>query len=104
MKYIKFLLVSISALIAVSCTPEPEIKDTISLTSTQEQLDFTAQTVEITVTSSCDWTMTGEYDWITPSATAGISGDKVSFNIQKNRSGGTREGKFTFTAGQAETT
>ena len=104
MKYIKFLLVSISALIAVSCTPEPEIKDTISLTSTQEQLDFTAQTVEITVTSSCDWTMTGEYDWITPSATAGISGDKVSFNIQKNRSGGTREGKFTFTAGQAKTT
>ena len=104
MKYIKSLLVSISALIAVSCTPEPKIKDTISLTSTQEQLDFTAQTVEITVTSSCDWTMTGEHDWITPSATTGVSEDKVSFNIQKNRSGGIREGKFTFIAGQAETT
>ena len=104
MKYIKSLLVSISALIAVSCTPEPKIKDTNSLTSTQEQLDFTAQTVEITVTSSCDWTMTGEHDWITPSATTGVSEDKVSFNIQKNRSGGIREGKFTFIAGQAETT
>lgn len=89
------------------CNPkdeEPVTKDSISLTSSQATIDFTAQTLEITVSSSKPWTIEDfDHDWVTVSAMNGESGENVRFDIEENFTGAVREAVFTFTAGTAET-
>ena len=48
------------------------------------QVDLAAQEVTVTIEAGENWTLSGEYDWITPSKTSGKSGDKVIFNLALN--------------------
>ena len=96
------------AVLASGCSQkaqDPVKEDSISLTSSQAMIDHTAQSLEITVSSSESWTMgTFDYDWVSVSATNGESGENVRFEIAVNYSGSAREATFTFTAGTAEAT
>ena len=96
------------AVLASGCSQkvqEPVKEDSISLTSSHAAIDHTAQSLEITVSSSESWTMgTFDYDWVSVSATNGESGDNVRFEVEANYSGSAREAVFTFTAGTAEAT
>lgn len=94
------------AVLASGCSQkiqETVKEDFISLTSTQATIDHTAQSIEITVSSSESWTMeTFDYDWVRVSATNGASGENVRFETAANYTGSAREAVFTFTAGTAE--
>ena len=51
------------------------------------QTDLAAQTVSVTIGSESTWILSGEYDWIVPSATSGRSGDVVTFTLALNTTG-----------------
>ena len=107
MKNILHLIALISVLAISACDPEqqePVQEDSISLSSKEILTDYQEQAAEVTVTSSADWTLGGSCDWAVPSATAGKSGDAVSFILAKNTTGSERTNVFTFTCGLAEAT
>lgn len=105
MKRILHILTCISIIIASGCNPDGKDavnKDSISLTSPKAMIDYQAQSLEITVTSSQAWTMEAPgYDWVSVSAMSGNSGDAVLFDVEKNVTGDQREATFSFIAGEA---
>lgn len=99
--------IALSALVLSSCKPDenpaPEA-GTIEVTPASLQLDFLAQEKNVTVTSSEDWTLVGEYDWVTPSTVSGKTGETVTFTTTFNTTGKARSASFTFevTGSEAE--
>lgn len=99
--------IALSALVLSSCKPDenpaPEA-GTIEVTPASLQLDFLAQEKNVTVTSSEDWTLVGEYDWVTPSTVSGKTGEAVTFTTTLNTTGKARSASFTFevTGSEAE--
>ncbi len=55
----------------------------------------------VTVTSSGDWRLAGVCDWAHPSATAGKSGETVTFTIDPNTTEAVRTATFKFFTGSA---
>ena len=51
------------------------------------QVDLAAQEVTVTIEAGDNWTLSGDYDWITPSVRSGKSGDKVTFTLALNTTG-----------------
>lgn len=58
------------------------------------QVYLAAQEVTVTIESGDNWTLSGEYDWITPSARSGKAGDKVTFTIALNTNAKIRAAVF----------
>lgn len=110
MKYILNIIILISLLTAAACRPDeqqpepPVQEDSISLSSTEAMTDYKEQALEVTVTSSGDWTLEGGCDWAVPSVTSGKNGDAVSIAVAKNTTGSERDNVFTFSCGLAEAT
>lgn len=50
--------------------------------------------VDITVTSSGNWRLSGEYDWIAPSKTSGANGETITFSINANQTNANRAASF----------
>ena len=62
-KRISFAALGLSAVLAVSCKPEEQpVEAAISVNPTSVELTYLEQQTEITVTSSGDWTLEGEYE------------------------------------------
>ena len=102
-KRMSFAALGLSAMLAVSCEPAQQpVKDAVSVNPASVELDCLEQQTEITVTSSGDWTLTGEYAWITPSAVSGKNADKVTFSVSANLTGKNRTASFTFRVGSEE--
>lgn len=103
MKRLICFIILTSVLLISGCNPkenEPVKKDSVSLSSTQDIIDYTAQTLELTVTSSGDWVIgQSDYEWATPSAMSGRSGDVVEFTVEKNTTGSIRKAEFVFVTG-----
>lgn len=55
----------------------------------------------ITVKSSADWRLTGDFSWCTPSATKGGNGTAVTFKATANETGEDREVNLYFICGNA---
>ena len=105
MKHFLHIIVLLSLFAASACDPveqQPQQEDKISLSSKEAKIDYQEQILNITVTSSGIWTLTGSYDWAVPSVKTGKSGDIVSIAVTKNTSGNERSGAFTFRSGKAE--
>ncbi len=68
----------------------------IALSESAVSLECWGGSVEITVTSDRDWTLSGGESWVKASAESGKSGDKVSFTVEKNEATENREATFTF--------
>ena len=105
LKRITFAVLGLSVMAFASCEPEQtEVKKaTIEVDRTGIEVNAAAQQVEVTVTSSEDWTLVGESAWATPSTVAGKSGAKVTFSVDENTTGKTRAASFTFKVTGAET-
>ena len=102
-KRISFAAIGLSAMLAVSCEPAQQpVEDAVSVNPASVELDCLEQQTEITVTSSGDWTLTGEYAWVTPSAVSGKNADKVTFSVSANLTGKNRTASFTFRVGSEE--
>lgn len=84
----KRIIYMISAsLIALLASCQKEIIEEPAINFSPEkvvQVDLAAQEVTVTIESGDSWTLSGEYDWVTPSVTSGKSGDKVTFTIALN--------------------
>ena len=82
-------LISASLLMLVAACHEIEVEETGINFSPDKvmQVDLAAQEVTVTIESGDSWTLTGEYDWVTPSARSGKSGDKVTFTLALNTTG-----------------
>lgn len=95
-----FYLISASLLaLLVSCQEEIIEEPGINFSPEKVvQVDLAAQEVTVTIESGDNWTLSGEYDWITPSATSGKAGDKVTFTIALNTSGKIRAAVYTITS------
>lgn len=98
-KRISLVTIALSALALSSCKPEEKVevkKATIDITPAYIEFDYHAQEAEVTVNSSEDWTLTGEYDWVTPSTVQGQNGTKVTFSAITNTTGNARTASFAF--------
>lgn len=103
-KRITFATLGLSAMILSSCKPEENIVEaTIAVSPTGIELNYFEQQTEIKVTSSEDWTLEGDYSWVTPSTVSGKNGDVVVFSVNANTTGKTRTASFTFRVTGAET-
>ncbi len=69
----------------------------IALSQTEADLSCGADSLEVTVTSDRDWTLSGGEYWVKASAESGKSGDKVKFRLEANPDPSSREAKFVFT-------
>lgn len=106
MKRLFYLLIWASFVVISGCNPkeqEPVKEDSVTLTSLQDIIDYKAQSLTITVTSSETWTLSPfDYEWVTASTTNGESGDPITFDIDKNTTGQRRKAAFIFVAGKAK--
>lgn len=90
----------IAVLSFAGCQKSEEAKEnSISLDPAISAIDFHSNTTEVTVTSSGEWSLEGNYTWASPSSTKGVSGDKVSFTVGMNTTGKTRAAVYTFRCG-----
>ena len=97
MKRFYSLLALLSLMSVEACAPDQLIPDDpIKLSVTEKELDYSAQTFELSVTSSEDWWTTGEYDWIDMSVEVGAEEDKVVFDISRNKAGIRRSAIIAF--------
>lgn len=103
-KRITFATLGLSAMILSSCKPEENIVEaTIAVSPTGIELNYFEQQTEIKVTSSEDWTLEGDYAWVTPSTVSGKNGDVVVFSVNANTTGKTRTASYTFKVTGAQT-
>lgn len=76
--------------------------DEIIITPESEEISQAGGSVDVIVTSSGAWTLTGEYAWATPSATTGEDGDVVTFTVAPNTTDADLTANFVFTVGTKE--
>ncbi len=103
----KWFIFSAALLFAVSACKEggdDKTKDSVSVNPSEKTFDSFGGTVDVTVTSSGTWTLTGESDLVTPSSRSGKTGAIVKFTAAPNTTDAPKEATFTFTVGKATDT
>lgn len=94
MKKILYIMSIFSALMLVGCQKEDENNGSVQLTPETVKAEFEQGKAETVIVCSGDWTMDGNYTWVTPSARMGKSGDKVTFTYSENTFGRDRAALF----------
>ena len=79
----------------------PPVVDKVSIAPESESFTSEGGTTEVIVTSSGEWTLTGDYDWVDATPRKGKDGDVVKFTVQPNTTQEELKGEFTFTVGKA---
>ena len=98
MKKIFFALLSASMVLFAACQPAgPEVSDEAQVIEARDA------SYEVTVTSTGAWTLEGEYDWMTPSATKGNGGEKITFTARVNLTELIRTAEYTLKQNGGET-
>jgi hypothetical protein len=90
MKKMIYILIFALSLVVAGCDTMEEYpaKDFVDVSSLQEMIDYSAQTLGVTVSSSGEWTIEEfTYDWVSASVMSGKSGSTVEFDVQKNTIG-----------------
>ncbi len=101
MKRILYIISAFAALAFAGCQKEDDKAASIQLTPESAEVEYLSGTAETTIISSGEWTIEGNYTWITPSARSGHSGDKVTFTYVLNTTGKDRGALFKFRCGSA---
>lgn len=78
--------------------------DKISVAPTSETFDCDGGKTDVIVTSSGEWSLAGEFDWVRPLTREGEDGDLVTFEVDPNTSKEELTAEFTFTVGEASDT
>lgn len=79
----------------------PPVVDKVLIAPESESFTSEGGSTEVIVTSSGEWTLTGDYDWVDASPRKGKDGDVVKFTVQPNTTQEELQGEFTFTVGKA---
>lgn len=79
--------------------PSP-VPDAVSVAPASATVSSKGGSAEAVVTSSGEWTLTGDYDWVTPSVTTGKDGTIVKFTVAANDTEVDKIADFTFTVGK----
>lgn len=79
----------------------PPVVDKVQIAPESESFTNEGGSTEVIVTSSGEWTLTGDYDWVEASPRKGKDGDVVKFTVQPNTTQEELQGEFTFTVGTA---
>ena len=80
----------------------PEVPANISVSQESLSLDYTAQTVKVTVTSNVEWgvSIDGAPDWVKVSPSGGLAGSSdVTFTLTENKGTDARSANVLFKAG-----
>lgn len=101
MKRILYIISAFAALTFAGCQKEDDKEASVQLTPESAVAEYLSGKSETTVISSGEWTMEGNYTWITPSARSGKSGDKVTFTYILNTTGKDRGALFKIRCGSA---
>ncbi len=101
MKRILYIISAFAALVLAGCQKEDDKEASVQLTPESAVAEYLSGTSETTVISSGEWTLEGNYTWITPSARSGHSGDKVTFAYVLNTTGKDRGALFKIRCGSA---
>ncbi len=98
MKKIFFALLSASMVLFAACQQTgPQVSDEAQV------LEARDASYEVTVTSTGAWTLEGEYDWMTPSATSGNGGETITFTARVNLTDLIRTAEYTLVQNGGET-
>ena len=101
-KYIVLLTALLSALMSCSDKEESMIPvDEISVSTDTLKFSPDGGILEVKVTSSSDWRMSGLSEWVVPSVTSGVSGTTVSFTAVPNDEDYDRKAEFKAFVGTA---
>lgn len=80
--------------------PTTTSSEVLTLSDVAFVADPAGDQIVITVTESSDkWYISGSYDWITPSAVSGTSGESVTFTVQENTTDDTWVASYKFFTG-----
>lgn len=98
MKKIFLALLSASMVLFAGCQQEgPQVSDDA------EVIEARDGAYEVTVQSTGSWTLEGEYDWMTPSATSGNGGETIKFTARVNLTDLIRTAEYTLVQNGKET-
>ena len=102
MKKIFYLSILAAAAMLFSCTKkEAAVKDEVSVTPSEVEIDYTEQDVQVRVKASGNWMLDGYSRWIKTTDTEGSGDATITFRAKKNETGEDREYTFTITCGTA---
>lgn len=109
MKDVKYLLLLITLVLVSACggsddsDNEPNVsKDFIDVTPNVELLGD-GQTVDVTISSNCNWIITKDIDWLSVTPSSGNGTQSISLSAGKNSSGDSRTAVLTIKGGTAPT-
>lgn len=100
----KYILLLASAAILFSCSEKEDTTvshDSISVSADTLRFGPDGGTMELKVTSSGDWRLSGLCDWVTPSATEGKDGATIVFTAEPSSSETAQETSFKVFTGSA---
>lgn len=95
----KILLFVASALMMLCSCQKEVVQSSISIDPADCPVGAAGGSANVTVTSTSDWVLSGDYEWVTVSKTSGANGDVVSFSIAENDTEGPRNAEYTFSIG-----
>ena len=75
-------------------------EDKISVAPESKNFTNKGGSVDVIVTSSGEWTLEGEYEWVTVSAIEGVDGDAVKFEVEENKLEQELKAEYTFVCGR----
>jgi len=105
MKKLIFAMAAVAVAFMTGCSEEevkPEIKDGILVAPEGKSFSAKGGTVDVIVTSSGQWHLSGDYSWVDVTASEGIDGDIVRFTVRANDTEDKRTAEYSFVCGTAE--
>lgn len=100
----KYILILASAALLFSCSEKEDTtvsRDSISVSADTLKFGPDGGTMDLKVTSSGDWRLSGLCDWVTPSATKGKDGATIVFTAEPSNSKDVQETSFKVFTGSA---
>ncbi len=100
----KYILLLASAALLLSCSEKENttvLEDSISVSADTLRFGPDGGTMDLKVTSSGDWRLSGLCDWVTPSATEGKNGATIVFTAEPSNSKDAQETSFKVFTGSA---
>ena len=88
------LILASAALILFSCTDKNDnivVFDSIATSADTLKFGPDGGTLDLNITSSGDWRLSGLCDWVTPSATEGKDGATITFTAKPSNSKSAQE-------------
>ncbi len=100
----KYILILASAAALFSCAEKEDTAvshDSITVSADTLKFGPDGGSMDLKVTSSGDWRLSGLCDWVTPSATEGKDGATITFNADPSNSKEAKEASFKVFTGSA---